>query len=148
MPQNHQNPKITSGRTCQTVDNLELGGPSQLGYVVNNHAATKSPKDAVGGTPSKWPNFTAHSHASWRNVWHQLAPCMIYLPALTTKINQTCRYKYTVWVIPKYVNFLSLPISNHTWCHNRILKGGWWFPQSFLMFPKVPQCSLGILRVP
>ena len=30
------------------------------------------------------------------------------------------------------------------WC-NRILKGGWWFPLSSL---KVPQSSLGILRVP
>ena len=28
------------------------------------------------------------------------------------------------------------------------LRGVWWFPSSSLMFPKVPQSSLGILRVP
>ena len=31
---------------------------------------------------------------------------------------------------------------------NRILKGRWWFPESSLMFPEVPQSFLGILKVP
>ena len=34
--------------------------------------------------------------------------------------------------------------SKFTCFHSGILKGGWWFPK---IFPKVPQSSLGILRV-
>ena len=97
-----------------------------------------------------------HSVLRWRKLFHQCEN-----KTFASLGAQIWREKSTLWVPSGSIN-LSRPwvgrpedstsqysgLQGSRFFFNRILRGRWWFPESFLMFPKVPQSSLGIFRVP
>ena len=112
--------------------------------------------------PRRWtwdPSMRFHGihDARWRS--HTVSGCLLYW-------DESCPYfvaddlttfwwsnlTYTFTIRPGQTNGWNIKLEvwlnfSFSFC-NRILKGGWWFPESSQMFPKLPQFFLQILMVP